>query len=366
VRLYDLLLDSGGELPDVQIVASRNVVACGYGRFMVEVSIWIPDETEEFVTESVLLDRKLVLLSTSTESVVWIGDSNITQIQQRLDDVRIVSIRESIAAGGHRSTCSIAVASSWSPNILTVEIDPAGHAEHVETIESSSQVQAYLLQDGWEVGETGNGHRCRPVVITPSDIIVVDNLQRENRRIFRKSVISFYSRGTHDHVHSILTLDFECETLQMLRFRDDHVVLICRLYEYKEAETEELEEDVTDLASENDCQEKIEAVIVSVESRKVLHQVCLLEDAANLLPVIFDHDIQISLCADQETLGVGVSWCGMVLTGQDIRSVGRTSLGGPLDSQQASNNASKKKKKKRQSGKGNKKDGFARGMSLRG
>jgi len=237
------------------------------------------------------------------------------------------------------------VASSWSPYILTVDIEPTGHVESVEIIETSEQAQFNMLQDDWEVGDMGNGHRCRPIVITLSDVIVADNLHRENDgHTYRKSVLSFYSRGTPDCAPSLLTLDFECETIQMLQLRDHHIILICRSYDYED-------------------REKIEGVVVSVASRNVIHRVCLLEDATNLPPAMFDHDIPILLAADKDTVGVGVSWTGMILTGQDIRSVGRCSVESQHDvTHVVSKSASKKKKKKSDSpGRGIKKTDLQEG-----
>jgi hypothetical protein len=69
------------------------------------------------------------------------------------------------------------------------------------------------------------------------------------------------------------------------------------------------------------------------------------------------------------TIGVGVWWKGVVMTGNDVRDLGRSEgVGGSEESTTKGGNGgrTKKKKKGKPPNKGGKKDGFARGMSMRG
>jgi hypothetical protein len=110
----------------------------------------------------------------------------------------------------------------------------------------------------------------------------------------------------------------------------------------------------------------IEAVIVHVPSRKVIHQVFLFEEYAATQSQI-NYDIPIFFTpsgSGRGTIGVGLSWKGLIMTGRDVRDVGFGSL--QLGDEDAPKGSRKQKKKKRQPIKTGKKDGFARGMSLRG
>jgi hypothetical protein len=82
LRLYDFLTD-GGDMSEVEILASHSIKACGYGRFLVEVSISIPslelDEEEDIM---ILLDRKVILFSATAEAIVWMGESNPTDTSE--------------------------------------------------------------------------------------------------------------------------------------------------------------------------------------------------------------------------------------------------------------------------------------------
>jgi hypothetical protein len=98
LRLYDFLTD-GGDVSEVEILASHSIKACGYGRFLVEVSISIPslelDEEEDIM---ILLDRKVILFSATAEAIVWMGESNPTDTLPCHEDMNMVSYRQTARA----------------------------------------------------------------------------------------------------------------------------------------------------------------------------------------------------------------------------------------------------------------------------
>jgi hypothetical protein len=102
----------------------------------------------------------------------------------------------------------------------------------------------------------------------------------------------------------------------------------------------------------------IDAIVIHVPSRRAIHRVCLLEE--ELGEVCGTH---IFFTSNGDTIGVGLGWKGVVLTGEDVREVGSNTM--HAIEEERSRKARKQKKKKRQTTKG-KKDGFARGMSLTG
>ena len=86
-------------MSEVEILASHSIKACGYGRFLVEVSISIPslelDEEEDIM---ILLDRKVILFSATAEAIVWMGESNPTDTLPRHEDMTMVSYRQTARA----------------------------------------------------------------------------------------------------------------------------------------------------------------------------------------------------------------------------------------------------------------------------
>ena len=375
LRLFDYLSD-GGDTSEVEIIVSQSIKACGYGRFLVEVAISIPStplEEEEVNEVMILLDRKLMLFSASAEAIVWTGETNPTDgdLLPRHKDVTIASFQQ-VRPGERRATCSLAFVSSASHKILCTELDSSGQMRCPQVVEASGLVRNEILENGWQMQNT---HR-RPVVITPSDIVTVDSLFRhvEGRNKVSKTVVSFYPRFVEGVSYATLALDGDCQAVRMESTHKDYVVVLCRFHK---SDTRTLEDD-TDLidghwfgvdaaaADESITTTTIEAVIIHVPSRKVIHQVFLFEEDAAAQPQI-NYDIPIfftSSGSGRGTIGVGLSWKGLAMTGRDVRDVGLDSL--QLAEEDAPRSCRKQKKKKRQPNRGGKKDGFARGMSLRG
>lgn len=375
LRLFDYLSD-GGDASEVEIIVSQSVKACGYGRFLVEVAISIPStplEEEEVDEVMILLDRKLMLFSASAEAIVWAGETNPTDggLLPRHKDVTIASFRQ-VRPGERRATCSLAFVSSASHTILWTELDSVGQMLCPQVIEAAGLVRNEILENGWQMQ---NAHR-RPVVITPSDIVTVDSLFRQvegGTNKVNKAVISFYPRFVADISYATLALG-DCQAVRMQSTHKDYVVILCR---FRKSDTRTAEDDADPIdgqwfgvdaaaADESRTVATIEAVIVHVPSRKVIHQVFLFEEYAATQSQI-NYDIPIFFTpsgSGRGTIGVGLSWKGLVMTGRDVRDVGFGSL--QLGDDDATKGSRKQKKKKRQPNKTGKKDGFARGMSLRG
>jgi len=369
LRLFDYLSD-GGDLAEVEILVSQSIQACGYGRFLLEVAISIPSaelEDEEDDEVMILLDRKLMLFSATAGAIVWMGDSNPTdELLPRHNDVSMASFCQ-VRPGEHRATCSLAFVSSASHMILSTELDPSGQMQSPHLIEASAVVRSELLENNWQMN---NAHH-RPLVITSSDIVTVDSLFREvegGKRV-NKSVVSFYPRFVPDISHAMLTVEGNCEAVRMESTHDDYVIVLCRV----ETSSTEADNAVDGQWFGNDAPvgestttRTIEAMVIHVPSRKEIHRVCIQEEEQTAQPPD-NYDIPIffsSHGSGSNTLGVGLSWKGLVMTGSDVREVGRGALLSVED--EAPRSMRKQKKKKRQQVKGGKKDGFARGMSLRG
>jgi hypothetical protein len=363
LRLYDFLND-GGDVSEVEVLVSQSIKACGYGRFLVEVAISIPSlEFDQEDNVMILLDRKAVLFSASAGAIVWMGYSNPTDtLVPRHEDMTMVSFRQ-CRPGERRTACSLAFVSSSSEMILSAELDSAGEMQCPTLVEACAIVRNEVLENSWQMHRI---HR-RPVAITSSDIVVADTLFREldGGKKVKKSVVSFYPRFAPEISYATLALEGDCEAIRMECLHDDYAVVLCRVRESHNPEAA-----VGDIESDNTASLSIDAIVIHVPSRRVIHRVCMLdEDSAFTSEFAYPisaetYDCPIFFTSNGDTVGVGLWWKGVILTGKDVREAGNSTM--HAVEEEPSRSARKQKKKKRQTVKGGKKDGFARGQSLRG
>jgi hypothetical protein len=354
--LFDFL-STGRYLSRVDVLVSHNIHACGYGLFLMEVGISVPSSlwNEEGMEIMIPLPRKIVLFSATAGVIVWMGDCNLTDLPLREPEVvTVASFRHQCRPGERRAACSFVFVSPFTDTIVSAELDSTGQMQSPTVVEASRLVRNEILEDNWHMHPV---HR-RPVVITFSDVVVADTLVREpdGGRKVKKSVVSFYSRFVNDLSYATLTLEGDCEAICMERMQDDYAVVLCHVRKFRNSEAAIDSTDSNDAASLS-----IEAIVIHVPSRRAIHRVCLLGEDWAFPPG--NYNIPILFAANGETVGVGLWWKGVILTGKDVREVGSNTM--HAAEEEKSRNTKKQKKKQRQSTKG-KKDGFARGMSLTG
>jgi hypothetical protein len=325
-------LSEGEELEDVEVLVSRSMTACGYGRFMVEVAVSIPrmevDDDEDSATNMNLLFRKLFLFSASLGAIVWMGDSHsLTQpMCPRHEDMTLTSIRTRTAAGS-RIGCNFAVLSSTSSEIMSGSIDPAGHIASPKLVEGSALVRNEIIEVGWEL----RARQQRPVVITPTEIIVSDTFIREleNGERFFKSIISFYPLfvGDDTPIYSTLQLDGKVEVDSLVRVRDHHVMALCRhYYSISDAtEVDDLRDDRFGYTEE--ARVSVLVVIVDLRSKTEIARMSLVDDLGSQLNTdpLSLRGLPLKAAIDGDTVVAGMWWRGAIMTGQDVRSVSETS-----------------------------------------
>jgi hypothetical protein len=336
LRLLDFLTD-GEDVADVEVFVSHSVVACGHGRFLIEVTISIPDldaenDDDGEEEEMIMLGRKLVIFSSSIGAIVWMGDSNPSQSTlPRRSDLMLSGVRH----GASRISCSVVAVSSSSPTILLSEIDATGQVSEIHQIEAAEVVRAEILSDAhdeWEL-ET---ERRRPVALFQTDVVAVDVLfsDRVDDSRDHRSIISFYPRFVDDDegIISYHTKVFDhCNVLYMERIHNQHAMLVC----------EELERRDTAAIGENERTVSVNAIILHVPTRKVI-------DRVRLPDVQFLHENLTSplvVSFGGNTIGVGVWWKGVVMTGSDVRAVDDHA---PQHGEDDTNKNRKKKKLARQ------------------
>jgi hypothetical protein len=154
-------------------------------------------------------------------------------------------------------------------------------------VEASTLVRNEIIENNWYI------HRVHhhPVVITSSNIVVADTLfwETNDGKMVKKCIVSFYSRFEQDISYATLALEGDCEAIRMESIHDDYAIILCRVHESQNPEVAFDNLDGGDTASSS-----IQAVVIHVLSRKVIHQVCLLdEDSAFPTSVTYDVPIFI-------------------------------------------------------------------------
>jgi len=352
LQLIDFLTD-GGEIGEVEILASETIAACGYGRFMVEVSISIPFwDGFDLVDSMQLLDRKLVLFSASAGAIVWMGDSNdpLRPLRPRHEDMTLACYRRPLSGCSSRAECSVVVTSASSPSIQVASVERTGYVQNVQIIKASDSVRNEAVGDDWEVIPS----HCRLLIVTASDVVAADVASRRvgGRIKELRTIISFYPRYPkgQEAPYSVLKIDGDFEALRMANFRDTHAIIICRKYSRATDQN----------PGENGTAEttmSLYAIIIHIFSRSEIARMSLAENVARESGDV----IEISI-SNEYTIGAGLSWKGVMMTGSDIRTIGNSKVA-LIDDVQTK---PKSKKTKRQPPKGGKKDVFCRGMTLRG
>ena len=376
LRLHDFL-SMGGHIEDTEILVSRSMASCGYGRFMIEVAISIPmlddehDDDEDSLSHMggmmLLLDRKLFLISSSLGAIVWMGDSNAPteNLRPRQEDMTLVSLRGPRPAQGTRTACNVTtVPHYYASTIMSCDIDPSGSIEGNFVLGSSEwSREERITEADWTESLDGP----RPVVMTPTDIVVGDTLTRqrdgENGAREFKTIITFYSRSPSEKDSAAanssckLLIGENCAIDHMVRYGDDYVILLCRYFPANN--NNEIEDVDADETLHHHRLSQVHAITIHVPNRQAIERLCLYEDYGSN---------KLSFSVVGNTVACGVWLKGLIMTGSDVRAVGTSDATGTILEQDVSpSKVSRKKGNKARRSKGKKvKDGFQRGMTLRG
>jgi hypothetical protein len=338
-------LQNDGDIGDIQVHLSSDIVACGDGRFLVEASISIPVFVEVVGAHVVddlmhLIGRQFVVFSAHSGAIVWMGESNAIYNTLRPSDeemalacVRIGNADSDI----RRPTIYVAAASSSAPEIYTGIVSLTGDIEPLQHMVSASQLardeilKRFPEEDDWGVVTLDT----RPLLVTSRKVIAADLVQQTsgNNVVLRKSsILSLYPLDPNEQEPPFAILCFEnLEILNMAHLRNEHLLLLFR--------------------EETSC--SIIAVVVHISSCQEIGRLCLM-DGDQMIP-------RLSICNDC-TIAVALAGLGVVMTGEDVRRIPTNLL---LESTSPVR-AKKKKHGKKGMAKGRNKDGYARGMSMRG
>lgn len=337
--LFDFLND-GGEIGDVVVKTSEDsLCACGFGRFMVEVSISIPDVLAEDEAEMIQLDRKLVMFS--SQAIVWAGESYPPHLQayQESDLVKVALSRRLTAS-------SIASKSRGSPEIVVTEIDSTGNVQAPRFLESSSLARPMIAKENYAFSDTDG------LIVLPTEVIASEVMKKTvNGEVENaKSVVVFFRRypDADETAFDVLRLPDGYSMKRLDYSHDKYVIAFCSV---TRSNSEGLEGQRFTEASTDNEPETI-AVVVSVESRCIIGE------------VEFRTVERLMFCSfgSGTTVGLAIGSGGIAITGSSVRS----SRPNAMLVSAPSASLPKKKKKSLKGKRSSKKDGFARGMSLRG
>ena len=343
--LFDYL-NEGFEIGRIDVkVSEGSLCACGFGRFMVEVSISIPDVLAEDDTEMVQLDRKLVLFSSDFNAIVWAGESYPPHMQayQVEENVKVAVSRQ-------RTACTIVSKSFGSPEIVMTEIDASGNVQPPQFIRASPLVRPSIARENFNFTE------CDSLIITLTEIIILEVMTNEVNGELNdvQSTIIFYPRfpNTNDADFDVINLPKRYLAKKVVSASELYVVAFCKVVAQRAAEVDDLAGQW--FAESNQSEEpKTVAVVVSTNSRCIIGHV----------EFDMDQGFQFGHFGNGSTIGLAIGSLGVAITGDKARAT-RSS---PVFTYGVSSTPSPKKKKKASKGKrSGKKDGFARGMSLRG
>lgn len=358
LQLMDHLADNDNPR-DIEVLASQSMVACGHGRFMVEVSIYIPvDEWDANGEGTMPFDRKLVLFSAGVGAIVWMGDSTPLNQQPRPRDEEM--ILHCYRPPGSRSACTLAVASPSSRSIVVTEIEARGDVQAPVLVPESLIAPFDVVQSGWRFEQCS----YRAIAMTNAFIVAADSVEQigQNGHVMDyQSIISFYPRyptSENKGITGTLTLHGKLKVTSFVAVRDEHLIAICI------GGTRDIEEVVTpaevaippqDFGGHWERRNIAVLVSIHVPSRTELCRTTLAIGAH------LQYQPPIIACLG-ETIGLGLSYAGVVMTGNAVRGLA-SKVAIVLDEP---GTATKKKKRSSARKKSAKKDRYARGITMRG
>ena len=354
-------LQDGGEVGQIDVGVSHSFAACGYGRFMLEVNIAIPGNDGE----PIQVGRKLVLFSASVGAIVWVGECPLYEnlLLPLAQSVTFHSIRRRQSTGS-RTACSVAVSPIGVPGqIVLLDIEPAGEVLPTQVFQCPEPTQLLLQEGEWEMGQP-----FRSVVLNSTKIVVVENLFSTNgggNNRQSKVLITFLDRNPSAE-ESTHTLTFEdMVAIQTVCIRNEYLfVLYVDRVDNNNNDEENNQVDALDgqwFGARPRFPPSMWVVVLHIPTS---HEIGRQVWQRNTQP--FNEDLRsIVMTGDAfETLGVGLSWKGVIMTGSHVRAVKYQRA--VIITESADQSAKKNNKKKKKPAKSAKKDGYARGMTLRG
>ena len=338
----DLLfyLQGGGDFKHLGL-SINDLCACGMGRFMLKAWICIPGDDNWIETT-----RVVILFSIPHSSIL-----SVDVLAESLGNRQADIVLTSYVPRSRRLPTKVICTSNDSPEIILFEVDLKQDTLVTSTIRDE------LLISRMFMGDLATSSSPRLSLVTENEIILADlisSVDEDGEIEQSKITLSFLSlQSDSSYDKSVTTLDLEGDRKNLqrtdiseLRVRSihgsgDHVIL---LYTFV-------------FRGSMISSEQTGLIAVHIPSKKETH--------AWVLPEFFEETTEFMICKQKDEIILSfISDHGIFITSRSIRR-------GTIVAEDDEENEAKvikKSKKKKQKGmaKGRKKDGFARGMSVRG
>lgn len=368
----DYLASGEGDISRVYVNMAQNIVACGEGVCAFDIQITIPVSTAEeeadddsaASAELTVVTQNLCVFSFDAGAILSVVSSSFSH---HAAFVSLVRMRPEIAPScmapnaDFRLQNAIVAVSSVSDTVLVVGID---HTMHLD-VRKANVIPQQSCYEGGMYTKTRKAHRH--VVFSASYIVVGDTLVAHDTSHGDKAVLSFHTNPYASHrtaedqrTVSSLELGRDCRICNMELLRNEHILIMCEII--CSVEGEQAEGGLGGIDSRIE-KKFIYSILVHIPSRQELHRICLGDSSADCFLSTGSH-IPIFVAFQGQTVAVGASSLGFALAGIDVTDIGKRMS--KIPEKNEGNEGKLKKKKSRRSGRGGKKDGFARGMSLRG
>mmetsp|Transcript_522 Transcript_522/g.760 ORF Transcript_522/g.760 Transcript_522/m.760 type:complete len:1014 (+) Transcript_522:78-3119(+) len=384
---------------------SSDIVACGRGRFLFSVTfaLWDEDGSSDEV-----LAYRLFLYSVNDRKVIW--STNISQFQGDPNAVpgpRIFGAATSCT----RQSSSVLVPFRAiltfpdSPRTALVEILKDGRVNYRGAYDLDSHHM--VLEEevrGWgdfSEGDQQDGRNYessapyRAAVITSSTTVVAHNVRITlGGTIRRRAVLTFSSNKEDDGTAvdlaataSALTLPVtgECEVACIQTIRSNHIILLCRTHATRSQPRGDINHDEANNDDNGDDEAQIGGEWFGITDNEngdddastsgdeaqcifLIHALSQTVIGQYRLPAYEEYAPEhpcLYLCSLRNTIALEIEEEGLIIGGRGVRNVLYNDISASKPDEESSTKAKKKKRLASQA-KGRNKDGFARGMSVRG
>ena len=339
--LHDYLSIGDGDTSSIDVNVTSSLVSCGQGYFLFPASVTIPgsndDDDDSEATLYNTIAQRVFLFSVKKSRIVKSVHFQQGHFPSAFEIYSSIPCRNHI--GSQRMLCTnVAVKSHFSEPTLNFSVCISKNG----TVDI--QMKAVMERQQNELYE----HiRLMPVVVTSNCVISAERntcldfmYDRENEESFNADI------------HRIVVGDPPEEICDIFGIREEYVVVVLGTPRRRGNDEDAVAGEWFGLNEEQSPKKEI--VVFHISSRKELFR-CPFPNATPSFACIGD------------TIAANMGKFGFVIAGGNAREVARTALSDEGDTSQTPTKTPKAKKKRLASlASGRKKDGFARGMSMRG
>ena len=350
--LHDYLSIGDGDTSFIGVSVSQSLVSCGQGYFLFLATITIPgsnidsgdsdNESEATVVDT--RDERAFLLSVRKGRIV---KSVHIHFPRRIHGLHMIDMYASNPVRSHFSENASSVRKLCTNVVVKRDTDLLNFSVYISK-NGTVDIQMKTIIEGQqnEPGEI----MIMPVVVTSNCVI----------SSARHTCLAFmYDREDEEllnaEIHRIEVGQPSEEIIDMFGIREEYVVVVLGTHRVRGNDEDAVAGEWFGLDEEQSP--KKEVVVIHISSRQELFR-CPVPNTTR-------HLFQMDCIGD--TVAANVERLGFVIAGGNARDVARTVLNDEGDTSQTPSKTPKAKKKRLASlASGRKKDGFARGMSMRG